>query len=66
MASTMAPEMTRILAKLAASMSSCPRAIRHKTEFAAKAINASVVRNAVLTRVEASIMGADYGPEPPG
>ena len=47
-----APESTLTVAKLAASMSSCPNARRHSRELAAKASIATSVSNNVLTATE--------------
>ena len=49
---TNAPEITRIVAKLAASMSSCPKARRQSSELAAKANIEASVSNKVLTDTE--------------
>ena len=51
MRSVSAPVNKRILVKLAASIAPDPRANRHKTEFAAKAISASVVKRSVFINV---------------
>ena len=48
--------MTRIVAKLAASISPAPSAMRQSREFAAKALMAITVRNAVLATDGPSIM----------
>jgi hypothetical protein len=49
---TRAPDNRRIDVKLAASMVSWPRARRHSTELAAKAINANRVKTDVLISAE--------------
>lgn len=51
MQSITAPDVRRIVVKLAASMLSVPRANRHKMELAAKAHNAEIVKMKLLVRL---------------
>ena len=53
---TMAPDSSRIIVKLGASIVSFPNANRHSTELAANAINANPVRTIVFSN-ELFIMG---------
>ncbi len=54
--SVTAPEITLTVAKLAASMSSCPKASRHNRELAANASIATTVRNTVLTAIDVEFL----------
>ena len=55
----MAPESRRIMVKLAASIVSSPNASRHKTELAANAIRAHVVKSRVFA-VELLLASMSY------